>query len=206
MEKQIHNYCVYKHEAPNGKIYIGITSNKPEIRWNNGKGYKSCRLFYNAIIKYGWDNITHDILFKNLTKTEAEQKEQELIKYFNSNNRKYGYNLMSGGHSSSRHSIETRQKMSESHSGVNNWNYGRKHTEEERIKIAANRIYKYGADNPSAKPILQYNLEGNLVKRWGSIKDASLFYCKTCIKDCLKGKYKQHKGFVWKYESEVLNG
>lgn len=29
------NYSVYKHTAPNGKIYIGITSMKPENRWNN---------------------------------------------------------------------------------------------------------------------------------------------------------------------------
>ena len=30
-------YSVYKHTAPNGKVYIGITSRKPEYRWNNGR-------------------------------------------------------------------------------------------------------------------------------------------------------------------------
>ena len=32
-------YCVYIHTAPNGKMYIGQTSQKPEARWNNGRGY-----------------------------------------------------------------------------------------------------------------------------------------------------------------------
>jgi hypothetical protein len=26
-------YTLYKHTAPNGKVYIGITSRKPESRW-----------------------------------------------------------------------------------------------------------------------------------------------------------------------------
>lgn len=37
---QERNYCVYKHTAPNGKVYIEITcKTKPEYRWQ--KGYKS---------------------------------------------------------------------------------------------------------------------------------------------------------------------
>ena len=45
------NYTVYKHIFPNNKIYIGITSKKPEIRWNKGKGYKACPLMNKAILK-----------------------------------------------------------------------------------------------------------------------------------------------------------
>ena len=75
-------YIVYMHTCPNGKKYIGITSQSPERRWQKGKGYAygSNPYFYNAIEKYGWDNIEHTILFRNLTKEEAEQKEIELIK------------------------------------------------------------------------------------------------------------------------------
>ena len=33
-------YVVYKHtNLANGKIYIGITCQKPTIRWRYGKGY-----------------------------------------------------------------------------------------------------------------------------------------------------------------------
>ena len=54
------NFCVYKHTCPNGKVYIGITSKKPEYRWGkNGIGYKKQPHFCRAIPKYGWGNIKH---------------------------------------------------------------------------------------------------------------------------------------------------
>ena len=34
------NYSVYMHKTPNGKIYIGITKQKPIKRWLHGKGYQ----------------------------------------------------------------------------------------------------------------------------------------------------------------------
>ena len=61
-------YSVYKHTSPNGKVYIGITSRKPEQRWSNGYGYVKNKHFTHAINKYGWENIKHEILFSNLTK------------------------------------------------------------------------------------------------------------------------------------------
>lgn len=50
-------YTVYKHTCPNGKVYIGITKRNVEKRWLNGKGYERQPHFYNAILKYGGDNI-----------------------------------------------------------------------------------------------------------------------------------------------------
>ena len=90
-------YCVYKHTTPNNKVYIGITSKNPLERWNNGHGYASNKHFTNAIMKYGWDNIQHEILFEGLTKEEACQKEIELIAFYKSNNCEFGYNRSSGG-------------------------------------------------------------------------------------------------------------
>lgn len=100
-------YKVYKHTLPkaisekkNDKVYIGITLQKVEYRWRNGDGYKLQTYFYNAIQKYGWDNFTHEILFDGLSREEAEQKEKELISFYNSTNHKFGYNIQSGGYSS----------------------------------------------------------------------------------------------------------
>ena len=89
--------------------------------------------FWNAIQKYGWDNFEHEILFDGLTKEEAEQKEIELIAYYNSNNKDYGYNLSSGGESGSKgykHTDETKKRMSENRKGKKNSMYGKHHTEE----------------------------------------------------------------------------
>lgn len=90
-------YTVYKHTCPNGKIYIGITKRNVEKRWLNGKGYERQPPFYNAILKYGWDNIDHEILFENLTKEEACEKEVEMIAYYKSHDRRYDYNDTIGG-------------------------------------------------------------------------------------------------------------
>lgn len=87
-------YTVYMHKNKiNGKVYIGITKQKPQYRWNDGNGYKK-QLFFKAIKKYGWDNFEHIILLKNLSEEEAEQKEIEFIKKYDSHCNKYGYNVL----------------------------------------------------------------------------------------------------------------
>ena len=73
-------YFVYCHTSPSGKKYIGITCQRPTKRWNNGRGYIENRYFYRAILKYGWENIDHKILYENLSQNEAFEKEIELIR------------------------------------------------------------------------------------------------------------------------------
>lgn len=90
------NYCVYKHTFPNGKVYIGIAKGEPEKRWNDGHGYKTQRLMLNAIIKYGWDNIKHEVLYRNLNKEDAEKLEKKLIIELQSHKCDFGYNIFIG--------------------------------------------------------------------------------------------------------------
>lgn len=113
-------YTVYMHTTPSGKKYIGITKNNPEKRWKNGNGYSGNDYFMKAIKKYGWGKIQHDILFENLSRDEACSKEIELIKYYKSNIREFGYNISSGGetHSGVKASPETIEKLRESHLGL----------------------------------------------------------------------------------------
>lgn len=109
------NYVVYVHIFPNGKRYVGITSQEPERRWQNGYGYKPQQLMYRAINKYKWHNIEHKILYTNLTKYEAEQMEIELIREWKTNDNRYGYNSSSGGELTSLGCVpskEKRQKIS----------------------------------------------------------------------------------------------
>lgn len=113
-------YTVYKHTAPNGKVYIGITKQKPEQRWNYGNGYRRNKHFYSAIAKYGWDNIEHEIVENGLTKQQACDLEIELIAKYDATNPRNGYNNSTGGECGSLgvHPIaETRRKMSEANKG-----------------------------------------------------------------------------------------
>lgn len=130
-------YCVYKHTNKiNNKVYIGQTCQKPEYRWGSkGQNYKSNPYFYSAIIKYGWDNFTHEIIYSNLTAEEANQKEIELIKLYNSTNRNYGYNSEIGGKNKVPNQ-ETKNKQSDS---ARKRPIVKKETKQKLSKIGKNR-------------------------------------------------------------------
>lgn len=134
-------YTVYKHTAPNGKIYIGITSQTPKERWRNGNGYQRCQAFKKAINKYGWENIKHEILFENLTKEAAEEKERSEIIKTRSNEKQFGYNIQSGGNAKGKHSEETRKKIS-------NANKGKIVTKQTREKMSKNHADVRKEKNP----------------------------------------------------------
>jgi len=106
-----YNYKVYAHiNKVNGKIYIGLTKQKPETRWKNGNGYKTHVYFYNAIKKHGWDNFEHEIIASGLTKEEAGNFEKLLIKKLDITNDEKGYNLDKGG-TYGLHSEVSKEKM-----------------------------------------------------------------------------------------------
>lgn len=108
------NYCVYKHTAPNGKIYIGITSQSPEYRWGrNGSGYVRNKHFYNAIKKYGWDQIKHEIILDKLSQSQACGYEEMFILFYRSNEKEFGYNHTSGGECGFKINDETRERLAE---------------------------------------------------------------------------------------------
>lgn len=54
------------------------------------------------------------------------------------------------------------------------------------------------------KPILQYDLENNLIKEWESIRQASkvLNFNETCLGNCCKKRCKTSYGSIWRYKYE----
>ena len=114
----VKTWIVYKHISPSGKIYVGITSkSNPNDRWNNGKNYVACKHFYNAIIKYGWDNFQHIIINSGLAEKVAKDLERKLIKDY----KKLGisYNITTGGdgHSVDHLTESHKKKISIAHKG-----------------------------------------------------------------------------------------
>ena len=114
-------YYVYIHTCKdNGKKYVGCTTKvNPELRWQEGNGYRYNKHFYSAILKYGWTNFEHEV-FEVDSKEEMYRKEVELISFYHSNDPRYGYNNSSGGERSAlgcTRSEEYRKKQSEVHKG-----------------------------------------------------------------------------------------
>lgn len=143
-------YTVYMHRTPSNKVYIGITSQKPEKRWHEGLKYNS--YFTNAVRKYGWDNIEHIILAENLSKDEACKLEQELILQYKSTDRNYGYNITIGGNVGClgyHHTEDAKEKMSIDRCGkklirrkqnYKPWNYGVPMTDEQKDNLRQRRL------------------------------------------------------------------
>lgn len=141
------NYTVYMHTFPNNKVYIGITMQKVYKRW--GHKYSNSPFMSNAIQKYGWENVKHEILYENLTKEEAEQKEIELIAKYKSNQREFGYNIDKGGMHKGKTSDETKLKIKNSGAsktffkkGVSSWNKGIPMKEDAKQKMIISKIGK----------------------------------------------------------------
>ena len=223
-------YTVYQHKNKiNGKVYIGITSQKPEQRWGSqGCNYKSSPHFYSAIQKYGWDNFEHNILFTDLTKEQACLKEQELIKEYNSTNREFGYNSTSGGDIFTMNE-ETKQKMSQAMIGnqnglghpcseekkekISNAQKGRKFTEEHKQKLSEAAKNRHVPCSEEKKQILKEKSHKKSVyceeldKIFESVQECSrqLGIPATSISKLCNGRGKTLKGYHLRYYNDTIN-
>ena len=77
----LNNWKLYVHvNKTNGKMYFGITCNPLTKRFRRGYGYRGCPMFASALKKYGWDGFSHEVLYKELSYSDACKYEIELIK------------------------------------------------------------------------------------------------------------------------------
>ena len=92
-------------------------------------------------------------------------------------------------------SLETKQKISKANSKPKPEGFG------EKIKQILN-FDLIGEKNN--KPILQLDIQNNLIQEFKSIKEALEYLNKSinnsCITACLKGRQKTAFGFIWKYK------
>lgn len=183
------NYKVYKHTCPNGKVYIGITHQNPLTRWAGGFGYETQAYFWRAIVKYGWINITHEILYDNLSEDEAKQIEVRLIKEYNSQDINCGYNIMPGGDVHYAMEKEIKEKISKSKTGKK-WS--------ERRRVAALEYFEHY----QGRTVYKYDKKGNLLETFSNVskaaRDAGLSV--ETLRSRLKTNKKQEKfDFYYSY-------
>ena len=202
-------YFVYSHvNLVNNKIYIRITKQIPSYRWgSHGQGYKDSPRFWNAIQKYGWDNFEHNILFSELTKDEACKKEIELIKQYNSNDDRYGYNMTSGGEQHYVFNEEVKQKLREQKVGSNNPQWGKHKTEDEKKHLQNIMIKKTKDGNNHAKKvrckdtgIIYYSCK-DAARNTGNKNERQA----THIADVCKGLRTKCNGLTWEWIENDIN-
>ena len=222
-------WSLYRHTSPSGKVYIGITSMSPKIRWGkNGSGYKKQPYFYNAILKYGWDNIKHEVLFSNLLEEEAKHLEQNLVSLYKEQG--IAYNTADGGGVGTKGYKWTKEQLSRkvirdmkgknnpnygNHkiARENNFMYGKTHTDDARRKMAlaaTGRTHKMPDSQRAkllkihSKPVIQLDFDNNIVAKFDSSMAAARFYGKGTptanhIAECCKGKRKKCLNYKWIY-------
>lgn len=130
-------WLVYMYTFPNGKVYIGQTSKTIDKRigGRNCIGYKKCPIVYNAMLKYGIDNVVKDVLYDGLCSKLANEIEMALIEAYNSTDDRFGYNVTKGG----------------------DGGLGTKHSEESLLKMRGenHRLFgKFGSEHPQSKRIM----------------------------------------------------
>ncbi len=195
-------YLVYCYENEiNHKRYIGMTHDSLKERAGcNGVRYKKCKRFYSDIKKFGWDSFKPTVLFETKSKEEAEKKEIEMIKKYNTKNYNFGYNVANGGLKppltpsgednpffGKHHKPYARQRVAEA-------NKRRVWTEESKTKL---REKLKGANSPCAKTVVCIE-SGKVYK---TVKEAAMDIGVTPSRVCdvLKGNRKHAKGFHFQY-------
>lgn len=233
MEQQKHksmNCGIYKIEnLINGKVYIGqsicITHRWRAHRKDAYNPKNRCyeRPLYRAIRKYGLDNFSFTVI-EYCSEDILNEREVYWIKYYNSF--EDGYNLTPGGHEpviiipsklyelwDAGYSVgELIEYFQVSHGTITKW---LKNHETYSITEAFRRGgYRADAKNKAAQvravngKLVQYDLEGNFIRKWNSIKqiqrELNLSSVGDGISKCLSKEYFSSGGFRWGYEGQAL--
>ena len=200
---------IYKITSPTNKVYIGQSIDIIK-RWQKyyNLNCKQQPKIYSSLLKYGSDKHKFEIICQ-CDKIELNNLEKYYIDLYKTFNTKHGLNLLDGGNVN-KMSDETRLKMSLSKIGKS-----RVITKEHREKLSkAKKGLKFSDKHKenlskssigkNAKPILQYDLNGNLICEWTSsvVAESILKISSSHISKCcrnIKG-FKTAGGFKWSYK------
>ncbi len=217
MNETERSYVVYRHIFPNGKSYIGITCVKPYYyRWRGGSSYSQQPKIYNAINKYGWENIKHEVLYENLSQTDANSIEQEMIAKYDSVRNGYNVSTGGGGTYGIPCSEDKKQKISIANKGKPSkgrenlmryikehgaWNRGGHLTPEQYEKIKAERQERCNKaisayDPVTLKCVLHFDSCVSAANFVGALRGE--------ISRCARGRRKTSHGYIWRYDCESI--
>jgi len=168
------------------KVYIGQTiditkriSQHKNSLLNNKHRNKYLQNYYN---KYGAEEFKWNII-EECNESELDDRERFWINHYSSNNRKFGFNMDSGGKSNKTVSQETKKLMSKIRKNLyinpeKNPFYGKKHSDETRTRIGEKQKLRYQT-NKHPRTNLNENDVYNIKKMLYERKDLT---CKEIAK------------------------
>lgn len=198
----MNDWKLYCHIFPNGKKYIGITHRNPEERWGKqGERYKG-QTVYEAIKKYGWDNIEHKILKENLTQEQACFYERAYIKGWGSHISVNGYNCTWGGEGTSPFDDQAIYNCWLKHPSLD-YVANLFGCNKDTVRKVLDRwnVPKTGRGSKvRMHKVNQYALDGKYIATYESYKAAAkaLDGSDSSIRRCVKGQQKSYKKFLWR--------
>ena len=197
----------------NKKVYVGQTIDyKQRIRSHKfNLNQNKNTPFYNALEKYGWENFLINIV----EECEENKLNEREIYWINEKKSLYpnGYNLLKGGNQA-RHTDITKQKISNGRKGIkfsesHIENLRKSHLgyvmpEDQKNKISESNKgkvvseetkFKLKYSQPHRREVGRFDVEGNLIVKYESIKEASIqLNCSPGnISECCNGKRKMKK-------------
>ena len=209
---------IYIITSPSGKSYIGQTIRPIQERLKSHRKKRNrCLAIFNAIQKYGWNNLEKD--WYECPDEDLNFDEDLLIREMET---MYpgGYNLKEGGangkpseeskrkmreahvgqtlsdetkwkiseaHIGQKKSTKTRKNMSKAQSGAKNPMYGTIASEETRQKMSKSRL---GDKNHNSKKVYQYNIDNSYIRSFETSGEAACLLGKTDgsnIRKCVRG-------------------
>ena len=213
----------------NNKKYVGKTIKSLSTRFYNhlyASKNGSTTYFHKALRKYGEDNF----IIEELDRCNIDILGEKEIEWISSLKPEYNQTLGGdGGILGYSHTEETKELLSLKRKGKflgeENPFYNQTHTEEQKKNWSkmrkgqpspcgfAGKSHKEESksktsqtlkNNPNVKrtKVFQYDIEGNFLREFQSISDASKFVGTTPsnIKYTCEGKFKHCKGYKWSYE------
>lgn len=173
---------IYKITSPSNKVYIGQTWDSFK-RFSNYKCLycKNQTKLYNSLVKYGSNKHLIEIVYElplDVSQEVMDVYESLYMEFY----KNAGYELMNIRDSGSRG----------------------KHTEESKMKMRKPKVKRTSTHIINnkiqrMKPILQLDINGNIVKEWDCQKSLQGKFGGS-VSLCLTGKRKTSGGYQWKYK------
>ena len=129
-----------------GKRYIGksidvqarLISHKTNLTSDEYRSKAVNRYLYSAVQKYGWSAFHSEVLesFEGVNESVIAERELFWMDYFNTTDRKYGFNLRRDSSTSMIVHDETRELLSNLFKGAGNPNYGNRWSDEKKQSMS----------------------------------------------------------------------